>query len=100
MTSPAIANPTETVAPQGTKRYRLAACSLSTGEVLEWIKAHPGGTPRQMCKQKQDFANKVAYMILFGEVLRQYRGRIRHEWRVIGDGKGYPCQQGHYTWID
>jgi hypothetical protein len=81
------------------RTFTIAPQTTNYQEVLEWIKSHPGGTARQMSKQKQDVKNRIIYFKLFGEVLARNPGKVRTEYHVIGDGRGQPCQQLHYFWI-
>ena len=98
MTSVAIAN------ANSKPRYRLATPTVTIEEVVEYIKVHAGACPRDMCRKKKDFKNKMVYFFLFKEVHRRYTRdvevkRIRTEWKTIGDGLGYPSRQLHYFWI-
>lgn len=80
-------------------RFTFAKPIVSLEEIVEYLKAHPGGTPRDMSRKRNDAKNRIVYFRMFGEVHRRNKNSIRTEFRVIGDGKGNPVQQLHYFWI-
>lgn len=74
--------------------------TVSLEEVVDYIKSHPGGCPREMSKKRNDAKNRIKYFRMFGEAHRRYGNAcIRTEFRVIDDGTGNPVQQLHYWWI-
>ena len=81
-------------------KFTIVQPTVTLEEVVEYMKAHPGGCPRDMSRTRNDAKNRIKYFRLFGEAHRRYgNGNIRTEFRTIGDGCGNPVQQLHYWWI-